>query len=322
MKKFLNIGSISSFILVFAIIFSFSIVSSDALDTKSLNKELKSEKVSENYFIKSSRLSTNNLNSRSSYLDLTLYGEFEDVSKYQVLNELNRIRKEACDEGIDGLKPDDYVPLKWSVSLEGISTIRSAEASINTSHISPNGEYFDTVVMDGESSSAENLAWNSDSNITMRAISQYYEEKKNLIDNNGKETGHYKAIIKPEYRTVGTASFRAEPELIESKAEGCNAMEFSPKLLIDGDFGYDNDYIPIDVAYRYLVMIGEEIAMPDVIPVGDIVDLDVPAVFDFPKTSDTVYEVRVGGTLNQCIDWSVSDENIVLISRDTKIKPE
>ena len=63
----------------------------------------------------------------------------------KALNRINQIRKEACKEGVINpstgkkLKPSDYVPIKWSSSLEYIARIRAAEASLTMDHVRTNG---------------------------------------------------------------------------------------------------------------------------------------------------------------------------------------
>ena len=135
-----------------------------------------------------------------------------------VLDEINRIRKEACDEGVQDprnpsrkLTPSDYVPIKWSADLEYIARIRAAEASvgaIRTAHNRLNGRTcWDAKSPNGMQSWGEVLAWNwSRSMIT--GIQQWYGEKTDWVNQNSSAvTGHYTQMIDPSHSYVGVASF-------------------------------------------------------------------------------------------------------------------
>ena len=82
-----------------------------------------------------------------------LKGEFDAETKEAILSKINKLRKEACDEGITlpdtgygdivpalgkmTLKPEDYVEAKWSNELEQIAMIRAAECIFYYSHTRP-----------------------------------------------------------------------------------------------------------------------------------------------------------------------------------------
>nr|WP_294660698.1 fibronectin type III domain-containing protein [uncultured Blautia sp.] len=133
------------------------------------------------------------------------------------LDEINRIRKEACDEGVQdprnpsrNLTPSDYVPIKWSADLEYIARIRAAEASVGavwTAHNRLNGRTcWDAKSPNGMQSWGEVLAWNwSRSMIT--GIQQWYGEKTDWVNQTGAVTGHYTQMINPSNSYVGVASF-------------------------------------------------------------------------------------------------------------------
>ena len=71
--------------------------------------------------------------SSTSYL-VRIPGQFDGADRAKLLNEINRIRKEACDERIyhkdlgRNLGPDDYSPVKWSSDLEATAMMRATLA--------------------------------------------------------------------------------------------------------------------------------------------------------------------------------------------------
>ena len=103
-----------------------------------------------------------------------------------VLDRINEIRREACEQGINNpetgrpLTMDDYVPLKWSHELEEIARIRAAETSMTADHIRTNGDSWQSV--DSEYTYVgECVAWNYDSSATA-GIDQWYDEKEKWMN--------------------------------------------------------------------------------------------------------------------------------------------
>lgn len=135
-----------------------------------------------------------------------LKGEFDTPNKDAILAEINRIRKEAVDQGL----VDRYVPIKWSTDLEKTALVRAAEASITVGqHARLTNKNIWTAYPDRVGS--ENLAWNN-SGIN-KAIQQWYGEKADYIqEKNGAavsgQTGHYKSLIDPQFTHMGIAAFR------------------------------------------------------------------------------------------------------------------
>ena len=156
------------------------------------------------------------------------------------LDLINAIRYEACQEGIrdprDGsrsLTPSDYVPVKWSSSLEYVARVRAAEASIYTSHTRPNDtDCFTVTAPDGKQSYAEDLAWNWDDTI-VSGIRQWYREKKDWVNQTGGVTGHYTSMINPKYKYVGLASFTNPKGVYWNTVSG----EFDGYKVHDTDMG-------------------------------------------------------------------------------------
>lgn len=147
-------------------------------------------------------------------------GEFLTPDKQAILDELNRIRKEAYDQGIkyadfngNPHTIDKYVPLKWSKDLEDISLLRAAENSIYYEHKRLTGENsVAPIVSDGKAypgsslkPGGENISVSSHPQPTSKisffqdAINSWYEEKAFRLqgDYNLNKTGHYNSIIDP-----------------------------------------------------------------------------------------------------------------------------
>ena len=135
-----------------------------------------------------------------------LKGEFDTPNKDAILAEINRIRKEAVEQGL----ADRYVPIKWSTELEKTALVRAAEASVTVGqHARLTNKNIWTAYPDRVGS--ENLAWNN-SGIN-KAIQQWYGEKADFIKKkNGEavsgQTGHYKSLIDPQFTHMGIAAFR------------------------------------------------------------------------------------------------------------------
>lgn len=144
-------------------------------------------------------------------------GKYLYQSKTVLLNRINAIRKEACDEGVldprdksRRLTPSDYVPIKWSKSMEEICKTRAVELTQNWGHTRPNGENpWSVKASDGSESYAENIAYNFDEDSALlTGIKQFYEEKKDWVNQTGKTTGHYTSLINPNYQYTALAGFQ------------------------------------------------------------------------------------------------------------------
>ena len=133
-------------------------------------------------------------------------GVFETPNKDAILAEINRIRKEAADQGLVA----KYVPIKWSTELEKTALVRATEASITRGHARfTSKSIWSAFPEDGIK--AENLAWNY--NGIIAGIQQWYEEKADYIKKkNGvavtEQTGHYESLIDPDLTYMGIAAFK------------------------------------------------------------------------------------------------------------------
>lgn len=161
-------------------------------------------------------------------------GAYYTESVDKILDRLNKIRWEACTQGVlhpatrKPMTEADYVPLQWSSDLEAIARLRAAEATIENGHTRPNDKScFSISTSNGEQSYAENLAWNYSG--LMAGIEQWYKEKEDWVNQTaGKVTGHYTSIIYPEYRSVGVGAFR-----LSSGGWYAVAQQFSYKDTLD-----------------------------------------------------------------------------------------
>ena len=155
------------------------------------------------------------------------------VNDQAVLDRINEIRYEACTEGDvpDPRNPSrmltesDYVPVKWSTNLESIARIRASEASLTIAHARLNGKTIWTVTSNGIGSNAECLTWWSNySNSPVTGIDNFYSEKSNWVNQvSGTVTGHYTAMINPNYTYVGTGYLNST----NARYRNCLALELT-----------------------------------------------------------------------------------------------
>ena len=145
---------------------------------------------------------------------LGLDGTFSTAGKAAALDAVNKIRREACNQGVPDprnpsvkLKSSDYVPVKWSTVLEKIAQTRAAEGSICQDHTRTNGKScFSMSYKDAVSSSSECLAWNWSG--MLDGIEQWHGEKQDWVKQNANAvTGHYTALIDPDITHIGLGAF-------------------------------------------------------------------------------------------------------------------
>lgn len=138
----------------------------------------------------------------------------EEIDRDALLERINAIRREACEEGINNpvngvpLTAEDYVPLEWSYALEEIAALRAAESTILQDHIRPDGRECFTAAPEGVSFTMETLAWGFGS--AAEAVEGWYSEKASYVEPDGSPAGHYMALINPENRYVGIAQLRPQ----------------------------------------------------------------------------------------------------------------
>lgn len=155
----------------------------------------------------------------------------------EALDRINEIRKEACREGVINpstgkkLKSSDYVPIKWSSSLEYIARIRAAEASLTMAHVRTNGKScFEISAPDGTQSWGEVLAWNWSKSMVY-GVNQWYGEKDDWVKQNSNAvTGHYTSMINPQNTFVGLGAFYTKqasyPNTVAGEFSSDSGMEW------------------------------------------------------------------------------------------------
>lgn len=145
---------------------------------------------------------------------VAISGTFSTENEKLVVEKINKIRYEACKEGVknpatgEKLTLKDYKPVQWSYSLEDYARLRSAEASVNWSHTRPNSKSTfknKMVTIKNGYHSSENLAMGY---TILGAIDGYYSEKSIYVGNKKGQTGHYTNIIDPNNILIGTAGFK------------------------------------------------------------------------------------------------------------------
>lgn len=150
------------------------------------------------------------------------YAAVDEEAKQAILTEINKIRKEACDNGYPHpddrskfLTPSDYVPMKWSGLIEQIAAMRAAEASVYLDHkrLSASESY---VFSNGFNyfTWGEVIAWNwsdAEADGIIEGIYQFYEEKEDWLNNTaGAVTGHYTSMIDPANTHIGISGFNSD----------------------------------------------------------------------------------------------------------------
>ncbi len=145
------------------------------------------------------------------------------------LDKINKVRLEACKEGIINpadtskrLTMDDYVPLKWSMDLEQASRLRAAEYLIggnaNLNHNRLNGGRIYIQISDDIIGEMETLAGEYGEEYKPGKDSDaidLWEWEKGLWTSgyyDNADSGHYTAMIDPEYRYVGISAFYSPEE--------------------------------------------------------------------------------------------------------------
>ena len=180
------------------------------------------------------------------------------VDAKAAIKKINKIRKEACDQGIRDprnesrkLKSSDYVPIKWSSDLEYTSRIRAAEANVITDHMRPNDK--DCWSLEAPNKDVficgEVLAWNG-SNSMLYGIEQWYEEKTDWVKKTGGVTGHYTQMIDPDNTYVGLGTFCSS----DGAYYNCTAGRFCMDENLDTTAGepISNCIQTIEIKNKYL----------------------------------------------------------------------
>ena len=230
-------------------------------------------------------------------------GTFNYLAKETILNRINEIRREACEEGVPypgnpsrAMTISDYVPMKWSSDLEQIAQTRAAEATVHWAHVRPNGKSCSSITVNGVNAGPENIAWNRDGNI-LDGIDQWYEEKADWVNQTeGKVTGHYTTLIWPSNRYVGIGAFNP------TRQYGAIAGDFSTRTGLNEDQnGVQGEYYQeVEVQKSNLTITPQS---PVSVRKGDTAKLTLKAM--------TSYENDLGGR------WSPAKMDVLLTNQAT-----
>lgn len=225
-----------------------------------------------------------------------------------ILDQVNGYRQEACREGVkdpnDGhaLTMADYVPIEWSGDLEEIAQTRAAEASICMSHTRPNGtSCFSCNSSSGEQSWGEVLAWSGGNETPSQALSQWYSEKSDYVNNTpGAVTGHYTQMIDPKNIRMGMGIF-----------DGAAAGEFSFKQLTTGEKGASgetNQVVEVQNKDLRVAIPGEES-----VTVNNKVKMDYDLAYQSPEYWDSTESEIIVYPHSNSVDFKSDDTNIATI---------
>ena len=128
------------------------------------------------------------------YIYVEVNGSFAQDTVKDILDYVNAIRKQACEEGVPypslkdpsgkNLTMDDYHEVKWSESLQWKSQIRAVESNVSFSHDRPNG-LDNGPTMPGADVSSFYETISSGSSSVIGAINQWYGEKNTYISSGG-----------------------------------------------------------------------------------------------------------------------------------------
>lgn len=171
-------------------------------------------------------------------------GEFLPPHQQSILDAINKIRKEAADEGL----VDKYVPVKWSVDHEKTAFVRAAEVSValKAERLSSKNNW--TAFPSGNSLSGEALDLNPEG--FLKAIENWHAEKAQYVakkkDKTSKEfSSYYENLINPKFTHVGLAAFKnaASPQKAATVALALGTTTSSEELA--GGYGSAVQYTEV-----------------------------------------------------------------------------
>lgn len=234
-------------------------------------------------------------------------GTFTSDEKDAILKRINEIREEA--------QGDKYVEMKWSSDLEWIAQTRAAEASVFESHTRPNGTDWNTVEHGGVKTEAENLAWNAENtqekrSAMMEAIELWYEEKEDFEKKTPDAvTGHYEALINPDYKYIGLGTFQSS-----SAQWAATAAEFSTKSDLNED---KLDVTGVDA--QVMEVKAESLSLA----IADAAELEIKGTEQLTLTAKVVFQdaeatekVTTDCALRSTVTWTSSDEKVATVDEN------
>jgi hypothetical protein len=250
------------------------------------------------------------------------FAEVDEEAKQAILQRVNEIRKEACDNGYPHpnnrsvpLTPSDYVPIKWSEMMEMIAAMRAAEASVCIGHqrlSAKESNIFFTGYDDAPFSTCEVLAWNwssANANGIIYGINQFYEEKEDwLNDTPGAVTGHYTSMILPSNTYIGIAGFYNEYAY----------FRFSVAAQMSGDSGLDESTAGIGGKVYQMVKVDKRLVTDLTVKCGKthlLPDETVTATAEanITKITSGYYQSSGRGPVISGVKWQSSDESVFTV---------
>ncbi len=238
-----------------------------------------------------------------------------------ILNEINKVRKEACDAGnvpdprdtSRMLTPSDYVPLKIGKNCQKAAEVRAAEASFNLEHTRPNGKKSSSAfrtLYSGTTYVGENLAWGSKKCTRMEG---WIDEKDEWISTGGtwnNSTGHYANLINPNYNYMGVSTFNPANDNLKYDWDctaGCYSKLDEPLTSLPG--AQNTTYIqkievPVSKIVKKSISGSDRVILGKTESFGLTVDIAFNAKYDVTVTDCPVY-----GTTT----WTSSNPGILTI---------
>ena len=246
-------------------------------------------------------------------------------AQQELLNRINQVREEACNAGNVPdprnpqrmLQPGDCKDLVIGVNCTKVAQIRAAEGSVKFSHTRPKGGYGVDLLSDlGAVFSGENLAWKT---LNESDLDQWINEKDDWIaqvkDDPKKPTGHYAALVNPDFYYVGISTFNPDNDLYISDWS-CTTGAFAKR---DTEI---SEYKPAQ---------SEKVIQKIEIPASDITTIDIVGDSIFKIGDSYTYEPYVSAKLTSpelgksntvfdmpvCdgITWSTSNTSIISVDK-------
>ena len=253
---------------------------------------------------------------------LGLPGEYI-AAQQAVLERINAIRKEACEQGVpnpesatrEPLSMDDYVPLKWSYDLEKVARIRAAETAMTADHVRTNTNTWQSV-NSIDTYVGECAAWNYSKSATS-GIEQWYDEKSTWVNGESGTTGHYTMMIRPAMRYLGGGTFYSP----YTQYPNATLIEFYDKYR---DEEFDESFVNMTGECIQMLEVAEENlnGNPSLLGTFSGVKDDEQQLFLTTKTKYTgIFTANTKGLLYmEGVNWSSSDSKVATVSSDGIVK--
>lgn len=258
-------------------------------------------------------------------ISINIQGTYHTETADKIINKINQIRKEACDNGymIPGgstaLKPSDYKPVSWSEDMEAIARQRAAEAAIYRSHNRPNAtEWNDLTSSNNIKANAECLAWNYTG--LMAGIEQWYGEKEAYVNGDRTDqTGHYAILIDPKITHFSVACFYSKQSYVKYPYTVVMEGKISDKTISktkDSSAGTQN--VPVEFKGSMVTALGIPEDNIPFVCVGDSGNVVCNATVKFTEPKDKISRT-ITSSVDKGLEWYSSDETIAAINSEGKV---